>query len=108
MKHLKYFEKKEEYYNKEYVLLDTEKIIKNLNKDEHPPEYNLAQINFIDYIMDDNDKMIMTYDVLFPSYDRGEVYSVKEDEIIRKLTPEEIETFKRKKKFYDDSKKYNL
>jgi hypothetical protein len=104
MKHLKIYERyKIEYHIGDYVLLNVKKITKNLIGTESPPTDNFAHI---DYIQDNGFDVI--YEVTLPSYGDNEIYEVKEEEIIRKLTKEEIKIFKEKQKLYQDSNRYNI
>jgi len=93
----------------DYVLLDIDKIKKNLKKEkleniQHLPDDILAQIIYQDV----NSDRKVTYDVVFPTSNKDEGYEVKDNEIVRLLNSKEINIYKEKKKLNKSVKKYNL
>jgi len=91
MKYLKEFEASDEKYTDgDYILLDLDKIlIDNKEMDlDHNPIYDKALIN------DDCDDGEYPYSIEFYNGEDPEFRYVSEEEIKRKLTPEEIEEFK--------------
>lgn len=104
MKYLKTYEKhKIEYNSGDYVLLNIKKIIKELKPNEYAPTDSFAYIDYISY-----NNIGEIYEVKLSDYDEHEIYQIKENEIIRKLTKEEIKIFKEKQKIYRNAKKYNI
>jgi len=99
MKFIKKFEMydEEQKYNVgDYILIDIDKInIYNKRHGYNDPDDDLAII----IIYDTHEEL--PYTIKF--YNKSQ-YSIREDEIVRLLTPDEIEQFKIKR----DIKKYNL
>ena len=105
MKYIKKFENIEEdlknmkYQADDYVLLDIDKIIDNNSKNnETIVPFKYVQIRYV------KPNIRYSYRVDFDSKDNNGVCWVNEDEIIRKLTPEEIEECEMIK----NANKYNL
>jgi len=101
MKYLKYFESELKYEIGDYILLNLDKIYSNNERDynieeEDQPDDSMAKIIGVD---EDDDKF--KFGIIFYT-DRE--YRIREDEIERRLTPEEIEEFETKK----SALKYNL
>ena len=107
MKYIKKFEYGNEittfkYEIGDYVLLDIDKIIDNnlkANQDWIPFKF----VQILD-IVTDGSIHVFPYQVDFEGNEDGNYCYVKEDEIIRKLAPDEIEEYKMIK----NSNKYNI
>ena len=100
MRYIKSFEKNSTLYNiDDYVLLDLQKI-DDYNKSTKSSSIPIRDpfVKILQTITDDD---VMPYRIEFYNDD---YYRVKDQEIIRKLTPEEIENFETRRKAI----KYNL
>lgn len=107
----KIFENTKLLYKKDdYVLLDLDQIEKN-NKCENwfhimdMPDDNMAQISDIDInnLLNRPANVVTKLPYIVKFYN-GEIFTTKDDEIIRKLTDDEIEEYETKK----DAKNFNL
>lgn len=104
MKYIKKFENNNiEYQEGDYVLLDTDKIIKNLKKNENSPDDKYSMIKYRLNNFEGYD-----YAVIFFNSEYNTTYEVTQDEIIRLMTLDEIDIFDEKKKLFNIQNKYNL
>ena len=100
MKHIKLYEKHMKYNEGDYVVLNVEEIKRTLKDNEFLPDDIYGKIKFIDEDY--------RYNVGFFYYRPNESYGVLDNEIERKMTNEEIQIFKEKRKLHKTASKYNL
>jgi len=104
MKYIKTYEGIAKYKTGDYVLLDLEEI-STQDKTEKNDVIGDGDLALITGLNDD----VYLYSIKFPSdeHEMGD-YSVRENEIIRELTPSEIKEFNERERMYKNVNKYNL